>query len=363
MKILCLIDNLGSGGAQRQMTNLARLLQKKGNDINFVVYGKDDFFADALKASAIPVTIINNKSKLERVLRIRNYIRKSGADVVISFLETPNFLACLSAVGKHSFKLIISERSSSLNSFISNKSEFYKWFARYSDKIVCNSINAKKLWLKYYPEYKDKLITIYNTVLLSETENPPAHINAPKRKILVAASYQRLKNMNGLIEAVKALPEDFKERLEIEWYGQTQVVPYGTKEYDAACKKIKDLCLENTIHLYPQTKDILTKMLDFDCVALFSFYEGLPNAICEGMALAKPIIMSRISDYAVFVDEKNGFLCSAEDTESIKEALIQFLCATKEELLKMGIESRKKASLLFDNEIIIEKWLELINCL
>lgn len=361
MKILCLIDNLGSGGAQRQMTNLALLLQKKGNDIDFVLYGKDDFFADVLKSSGIPITIVKNRNKLERVYRVRNYIRKSGVDIVISFLETPNFLACLSAVGKHSWKLIINERSSNLNSFISKKSRIFKWFARYCDKIVCNSINGKNLWLKYYPQYKDKLMTIYNTVLVSEPKSQPAAKNASKRKILVAASYQRLKNMDGVIEAVKALPEDFKERLEINWYGQTEVVPNDTKAYDAAAMKIKDLCLEDTIHFYQPAKDIITKMVEADCVALFSFYEGFPNAICEGMVLSKPIIMSHVSDYTVLVDENNGFLCSADDIESIKEALMQFLCATEDELRNMGIASKEKAKLLFDNEFITKQWFTLFN--
>ena len=38
MKILCVIDSLGSGGAQRQIVNLACGLKKKGHDVDVFVY-------------------------------------------------------------------------------------------------------------------------------------------------------------------------------------------------------------------------------------------------------------------------------------------------------------------------------------
>lgn len=44
MKILCFIDNLGSGGAQRRFTNLAVLFRKAGHQISFLTYSEGDFF-------------------------------------------------------------------------------------------------------------------------------------------------------------------------------------------------------------------------------------------------------------------------------------------------------------------------------
>ena len=44
MKVLCLIDGLGSGGAQRQLVGLASLLKKEGYDVLVVYYHGDHFF-------------------------------------------------------------------------------------------------------------------------------------------------------------------------------------------------------------------------------------------------------------------------------------------------------------------------------
>ena len=48
MKVLCLIDGLGSGGAQRQLVGLASLLKKEGYDVLVVYYHGDHFFVPFL---------------------------------------------------------------------------------------------------------------------------------------------------------------------------------------------------------------------------------------------------------------------------------------------------------------------------
>ena len=38
MKILCVIDSLGSGGAQRQLVGLAIGFKERGHEVSFLVY-------------------------------------------------------------------------------------------------------------------------------------------------------------------------------------------------------------------------------------------------------------------------------------------------------------------------------------
>lgn len=42
-RILCFIDSLGAGGAQRQLVNLAIGLKKRGYIVHFLVYHVDNF--------------------------------------------------------------------------------------------------------------------------------------------------------------------------------------------------------------------------------------------------------------------------------------------------------------------------------
>ena len=85
MKILCLIDGLGSGGAQRQLVNLAVLLKKK-HDITFTCYYDANFFEKQLTAEGIAIHWIKNKNALERIVKVRRFIKACDPDIVISYL-------------------------------------------------------------------------------------------------------------------------------------------------------------------------------------------------------------------------------------------------------------------------------------
>ncbi len=69
-KILCLIDSLGSGGAQRQMITLAKLLKEKDFEISFLIYHNDNFFIDDLRENTIPIEYCAPKNYLNRILKV-----------------------------------------------------------------------------------------------------------------------------------------------------------------------------------------------------------------------------------------------------------------------------------------------------
>ena len=53
MKILCVIDSLGSGGAQRQLVGLADLLHGHGYEVKVVWYHADSFYKEFLDARGV----------------------------------------------------------------------------------------------------------------------------------------------------------------------------------------------------------------------------------------------------------------------------------------------------------------------
>ena len=96
MKILCVIDSLGSGGAQRQLVQLAIGFKEKGHDVSFLIYHNICFFKSELDLYAINVKIIEETNFLKRFFKMRKYIRNLCVDGVVSFLEAPNFICELS---------------------------------------------------------------------------------------------------------------------------------------------------------------------------------------------------------------------------------------------------------------------------
>ena len=362
MKILFLIDNLSSGGAQRQLVTLTRLLKKSGHSVSVLVYNSGDFFEDQLIEMGIPVIKCFASNYLIRIIQIRKKIWRGKYDAVISFLDVPNFINNISAVGRRKrWAVITSERSSKEAVLLSRRGKLFAWFQRFSDAIVCNSHNAEVMWINHYPQYRKKIHTIYNTVILPARSTTYQPHRGGKIHIVVAASYQYLKNPIGLIRSIARLDSSALRRLQVDWYGNTYVNAVDKDAaYKEACELVESLNLKEIVFLHKPTREIHLKMLEADFVGLFSQVEGLPNTICEAMMLGKPIIMSRVSDYKVLVNEENGFLCTWDDEETIKEALEKAIALPNEELEKMGMSSYIKALKLFSSSVIISQWEDLI---
>lgn len=360
MKILFLIDSLGSGGAQRQIVTLSKMLKDIGYNVSVLCYTYANFFAEYLEEADIPIHCVNKSNYIERIFSVRRFIRRGNYDAVISFLDVPNFLNCFAAIGGRSWKVITSERSAKKELLRSRQGRIFAWFQRYSDAIVCNSNNAKEMWIEYYPRYKNKLEVIYNPVILPTISSKYICKRNGKLHIVVAASYQYLKNPIGLIKALILLNENERKKIKVDWYGRIEVTKGDRRAYDDAVSLIQDNNLHDIIQLHKPTNDILNRMNEADVVALFSELEGLPNAICEGMMIGKPIVMSKISDFSVLVDSSSGFLCDWDSPESIKKVLISAVNLSDVQLAEMGVKSKEKAEKLFSSETIINQWKNLL---
>lgn len=359
-KILFLADNLVSGGGQRQMTTVARLLKSAGYEVSFYCYAKEDFFAYLLEDAHIPVVWQVEKNSLRRTLNVCRYIRSHNFDCVISFLRTPNFLNNFAAIGKHSWKIITGERSAKVSTFNTIKGKIFAWFQRYSDAIVCNSNNAAKLWSYYYPSYNNKLSVIYNCVQLEVANSNYEIKKNGKLHIVVAASYQYLKNPIGLIKALCLMTAEEQSLIEIDWYGRAEITPGDTRAYDEACSLLTSKQLGNVLHLHGETKELAQIIKRSDAIMLLSSVEGLPNAICEGMCLGKIVIMSKVSDYSILVQPTNGFVCDWDNPHSIREAILSAAHLSTEEVASFGHNSYLLAQKLFSAKNITEQWKHIV---
>lgn len=358
-KILFLTPNLGSGGggAERQLTTIAIQLKSAGCEVEVYCFDNGDFYSNLLEENGISIIWQIEHNPLKRMSETRRTIRKGKYDAVISFLSTPNFLNCFAAVGGKSWKVITGERSAKESAFKEKKMKIFARFMRFADYIVCNSENAKNMWIKYYPQYEDKMQVVYNNVNLQKITSEYVPKKDGRLHVVVAASYQYLKNPIGLVKALALMNEEERTKIHVDWFGKND--DYRKVVFDEAMALIKTEKLDN-IELHPVSSEMHNLINAADVCALFSSVEGLPNAICEGMTLGKPIIMSRCSDFSVLVDETNGFLCDWDKPETIKNALLSAAALSDEQLAEMGMNSKRKADALFTSFVIKDKWISII---
>lgn len=359
MKILCVIDSLGSGGAQRQLVELALGFKERGQEVSFLVYHQLNFYKKTLDENDILVHEIIEPNYLKRWLKMRKFIRGGGYDVVLSFLEASNFICELAGLPRRKWKLVVGERSANPNISKSFKLRAYRWFHLLADYVVANSHENMRMVRKINPLISSKNCkVIYNSIDLEKWKHNTDYIPRKdgKFRLVVAASHQYLKNLNGLIEAVNLLSEKEKEQLVVEWYGDVQ----DTSKSDGL-QKIKNYQLELMFKFYPATLSIKEKMRKADGIGLFSIYEGFPNAICEGMALSKPIICSKVSDTPVILANSSNLIFDPSSLMSIKQAISELLKLGNDVLLKIGKENRDIAKKYFDKATIQNQYINLIS--
>jgi glycosyltransferase involved in cell wall biosynthesis len=362
-KIICVIDDLCSGGAQRQLVNLAIEFVSKGHSVKFLIYNDKLYYKEVLNGYGIEVVLLLRKNFLSRVFSFWKYLRFAKPDVVISYLAVPSFISTIATFPLKKWKLIVGERSSNPEILKSKKSKMLRKFFYRADFIVANSdsnLNLVKQILPQIPESKFKVI--YNLIdiekfsVLSDFE----YRKDGKFHIVIPASYRKLKNLIGLINATNNLELEYKNTLIIDWFGDKSVESHSDNVLEEAESLIINFNLQSVIRLNNVNNKIQEKMKQADAIGLFSFFEGLPNSICEGMACSKPIIATNVSDVSIFVhDCIGGKICEADDIDSITSAIKYMMDLSTIELLNMGKHNRMIATQLFDKNINVENYISL----
>ena len=94
------------------------------------------------------------------------------------------------------------------------------------------------------------------------------------------------------------------------------------------------------------------------CLIHPSYHEGMANAILEAAATGRPCLASDIPGCKEAVENgTTGLLFEVRSSETLVEAIMQFLELPHEERAHMGLLGRKKMEAEFDRQIVVEAYL------
>lgn len=358
MRVLCVIDSLGSGGAQRQLAGLVVLLKEKGVDVGLVYYHDNHFFRSYLEGHHIRCYYIKETTnRWKKFLRFRKFVKGYSPDVVVAYLDGPAVLCCLlRLVGNH-FRLIVSERS--LTEFLNWKRRFKFWLYRYSDFVVPNSHAEEQGIKKRFPELCAKVRCITNFV---DTDYflPKSKVVSPSTKktilrVLCVGRISKEKNILLLLKVIRELTLK-GYLLHVDWYGDI-----NDMEYYCSCLALREeLNLQDVFCFYEATKNIRDEYQKVDVFCLPSLYEGFPNVICEAMACGLPIVCSNVGDNGYLVkDDENGFLFNPHSCKEMVEAFVRFIHMSDLDKDLISRRNREFALKNFSEENFVNQYLAL----
>lgn len=365
MKILIVIDSLGSGGAQRLKANLAKAFSRHGHQVEIFIYVSDNrFYGDDFASAGINVLVANKKNtgfSFQVVKQLRNILKKGNYDGVISSMHAPSIYAALAKLRIKPGRLVVCEESSS-NAPVPILRKFLFYLSTLvADAVVTNSYNESKL-LGRFPGISNKISTIWNGY---EIQSAPASFNRGQNrisKLLVVGRIAYPKNGLNLLKGLSLFLCRNGWAPEIQWAGRKDIDQRSLimqEEMDQYLLQNPEVA--SHFKMLGEVKGVDELYKSSDALMHVSIFEGLPNVICEAMLAGCPIIASDVCDHpAVLGKEERGLLCDPYSPESICDAIERLESMTIGKRTQMLIDARQFAEENFDIEHMAREYERLL---
>ncbi|MEI8033289.1 MAG: glycosyltransferase family 4 protein [Chlorobiaceae bacterium] len=164
------------------------------------------------------------------------------------------------------------------------------------------------------------------------------------------------KGVREYIEAVRMVRERYPE-------SRFQLLGFlDVKNQTAVPRQDVEMWVQEGLIEYLGTSDDVRSFLAAsDCVVLPSYREGTPRSLLEAAAMGKPLIATDVPGCREVVDDGvNGLLCRVRDSRHLAEKICSMIAMPVSEREAMGRNSRELVEQRFDEQIVIRKYLEVI---
>ncbi len=355
--ILQIIATLDIGGAERQLVELVKRLDKNKYNITVCCITRGGPLEDDLKRLGIEYYILYKKFKFDFtvIFRLICLIRRKKIDLVHTWMFTSNTWGRIAAKFVNVSVVISAERCL----VTPWKGRIQRLIDRIlsgcSDVIIANSESVRSSHIKEEKIISDKVIAISNGVDTQKFN--PQMINAKKQKELldienslpVIGVVSRLVKGKGLeyfLESVEQVLQSSSAKFLIIGDGPLR---------DKLEKMINELGISNEVLFVGYYQYLVEILSVIDILVIPSLSEGLSNVLLEGMAMAKPVVTTNIeSNTQVVVNGKTGILVPVGNPEALADGIIRLL-KNKKEARRMGLAGRRRVEQYFDINFTVEK--------
>jgi len=119
---------------------------------------------------------------------------------------------------------------------------------------------------------------------------------------------------------------------------------------------------EGVVRYIGSVVDVRPVVSAADCVVLPSYREGTPRSLLEAASMAKPIITTDAVGCREAIDDGlSGFLCRPRDAGDLAEKMRRMIDMPLAARTQMGRSAREKMVREFDERIVIERYLQVVN--
>lgn len=341
-KVMLLIPNLGMGGAENIVVNIAQYIDKNQFEIIVVsLYGETqcvDKYKEIIKDEKIKVIFMNKKNGIDvNVLwGLIKIVRKEKPDVIHTHLYSCIYGILPALLGKVQIKMHTVHNLAE-NELPGLYQKIMKIMYRFCG-VIPVSINesvGESIKRRYgLPEKKIPLIK--NGVEITRFSEAGVPQRKTEEKVLInVGRMSKQKNHRLLVECFSEI---------VQTYSNVRLLLVGDGELKGEIFNLaKRLKVDKKIDFVGNVKKVEEYLQKADIFIMTSDYEGLPLSVIEAMAAGLPIIATKAGGIKELVEnEKNGYLSNVGDKESLVKYTLTLL-QNPQECIRMGKNSKEMA--------------------
>ena len=361
IKIVFVITSTGVGGAEKMLYHTSTSLDPGRYLPSICSLKEKGEIARDMEAAGIEVHCLTMAdgdqlggwfASLTALFRLTRYLLKVRPTVVHSFLFRANILSRIAGFFAGVPLVISSVR------VMGGEKNYYHRVEKSTSFMVDHYITVSESVKDYLVSkanlLPEKITTVYNGVtlngILTEGESTMPMPFGLKPQDSVILSVGRLHRQKGYDYFIRAIA-----RVKSEVPGIKVLIAGEGEEENNLKNLVRSLDLTKEIIFAGLSLDV-GKILPFTGIfVLSSLWEGMPNAVLEAMAAAKPVVATRVGGVPeLVVDGETGILVPPEDTEALARAIIALL---QDPLrgLSMGEAGRERVQTHFSMAAMVTK--------
>jgi glycosyltransferase involved in cell wall biosynthesis len=170
----------------------------------------------------------------------------------------------------------------------------------------------------------------------------------------------RLLRKKGIIEYLQSARFIRKKHSEVKFF----VLGFLDSENESCItyNELQPFIDDASVIYLGNTDEVDLVLPNYDCVVFPSYYfEGTPRSLIEAASCGLPIITTDSRGCKDVVDDNiNGLICKSHDINSLIEKLNEFIILDHETRIEMGINSRNKALKVFNENIVLYAYTNIL---
>ena len=344
-KVLFVVSQIGTGGAERVISTLASYCADKGYDTTIIVFrDAEKNYPISDKVKIIKIKDSGNKatSILHRIRFIRRFIKENLIDVYVTFEINYGFSCALGTKAKY----ITSMRNDPNSESVSLREKVLR-------KLNFLMANYVVFQTQEIMDYFSKSIKKHGIIIMNPLKRGLNEFHGDRNKEIVAVCrLEKQKNIPMMLKSFKYVYSKHPDYC-LKIYGD------GSLREDME-KLAVEYGINDAVYFMGFQDKIDEKIRDAAMYICTSDYEGLSNSLLEAMAIGLPCVSTDSGGggaKSVIKNGENGYLVPVGDAEKMQECM-NYLIEHPDDAIKISNEAVKIKDKLSEN-IICAQWEKL----